>query len=180
MENNPWTIINKNNIYKNNWIELEEYNVINPAGNPGIYGVVRFKSYAICVVPIDDEGYTWLVGQYRFPLDTYSWEIPEGGGHKDVDPVLSAQRELQEETGLIADSMTSMGAFQVSNSCTDEIAYLFLATGLTEGPSMPEETEDLRVKRIPITEAIDMALDGRIQDAMSVLGLLKAKLILGL
>jgi ADP-ribose pyrophosphatase len=180
MESNPWTILNKNKIYQNNWLELEEYQVLNPAGNPGIYGVVRFASYAICVVPVDDAGYTWLVGQYRFPLDVYSWEIPEGGGHKDIDPDISARRELQEETGLIAEHMTCIGTYQVSNSCTDEIAYLFMATGLTEGPSMPEETEDLRLQRIPITEAIDMALDGRIQDAMSVLGLLRVKLILGL
>ncbi|HAE13615.1 MAG TPA: DNA mismatch repair protein MutT [Bacteroidetes bacterium] len=180
MEHNPWTTLQREEQYRNNWIQVEEHQVLNPAGNPGIYGVVRFAAYAIGIIPVDTFGNTWLVGQYRYPLEAYSWEIPEGGGNKNDTPERSALRELQEETGVMAGRLELLAHLHTSNSVTDEEAFIYLATDLTEGQSSPEETESLQIRKLPLTEAIQMAMDGRITDAMSVAGLLKAKLVLGL
>ena len=127
---NPWTILGEKTIYDNKWINVTEYDVLNPSGGKGIYGTVRFKNLAIGILPLDEEGYTWLVGQYRFPLNAYSWEIPEGGGDPEVAPVASAQRELIEETGLVAKDWTMIQEMHLSNSVTDEQAFIFLARGL--------------------------------------------------
>src|ERR1700749_2172291 len=95
-EENPWQIVSEKNVYDNPWINLTEYQVINPSGNPGIYGKVHFKNLAIGVLPLDEEMNTYLVGQYRFTLNQYSWEIPEGGGAAGEHPLDSAKRELLE------------------------------------------------------------------------------------
>src|SRR5687767_10265505 len=100
---NPWKKLSAEIKYENPWIKVEEHQVLNPAGNPGIYGKVHFKNLAIGVIPIDENGNTWIVGQYRYPLDEYSWEIIEGGGKLGVDPLVSAKRELLEEAGIIAE-----------------------------------------------------------------------------
>ena len=101
-ENNPWTIVESHKIYDNNWIGLTEHQVINPSGGRGIYGEVHFKNHAIGILLLDKEMNTWLIGQYRFPLKAYSWEIPEGGGALDLPTLDSAKRELLEETGIVA------------------------------------------------------------------------------
>jgi 8-oxo-dGTP pyrophosphatase MutT (NUDIX family) len=175
---NPWTVVAERVIYDNKWIGLTEYDVINPGGGKGIYGKVRFKSLAIGILPLDDRGNTWLVGQYRFPLDAYSWEIPEGGGDPMVAPVESAKRELLEETGLVARDWEELMQLQLSNSVTDEIAYIFLARGLEEREPEPEETEDLVVRQLPFEEAYRMVERGEITDSMSVAAILKVKLLL--
>src|SRR5579871_191774 len=107
-EKNPWQIISEKNIYDNPWINITEFDVINPGGGNGIYGKVHFKNLAIGILPLDENMNTYLVGQYRFPLDQYSWEIPEGGGMIGIDPLISAQRELIEETGLVATQWTEI------------------------------------------------------------------------
>lgn len=163
-------------MYTNSWIRVEEHDVLNPAGNPGIYGVVRFRNLAIGIIPIDDEGNTWLVGQHRYPLDTYTWEIPEGGGDPASTPLESAQRELREETGLTAEHYELLLTLQTSNRCTDEIAYIFTATGLQQLAPIPEETEQITVKKLPLEEAFEMVARGEIRDAMSVAGLLSVQL----
>jgi 8-oxo-dGTP pyrophosphatase MutT (NUDIX family) len=175
-ESNPWITQNKKVVYANNWIQVEEHDVLNPAGNPGIYGVVKFRNLAIGIIPIDNDGNTWLVGQYRYPLDTYTWEIPEGGGDPQQTPLESAQRELLEETGLVADHFELILTLQTSNSCTDEIAYIFVATGLQQSIPNPEETEQISIRKLPLTESFAMVQRGEIQDAMSVAGLLKVQL----
>jgi 8-oxo-dGTP pyrophosphatase MutT (NUDIX family) len=174
---NPWKILAARPIYENPWIGLTEYDVINPNGGKGIYGKIHYKNLAIGVIPLDEEGYIWLVGQYRFVLDSYSWEIPEGGGDPSLPPVESAKRELKEETGLIALEWTLLMEMHLSNSVSDEQAFVFLARGLRPGEAMPEETEQLVVRRVPFAEAYKMVENREITDAMSVAGILKVQLM---
>ena len=173
MESNPWTRLSSRPIYENPWVSVREDQVLNPAGGPGIYGVVSFKNKAIGIVPLDADGNTWLVGQYRYTLDEYSWEIPMGGSPNAQDPLLGAQRELLEETGFTANRWTRLQRLHTSNSVTDEEAFVFLAEDLVPGPAQPEETEQLRLWKLPLTEAVQMCLDDRITDCISVCALLK-------
>ena len=175
---NPWKVLAERRIYDNPWIGITEYDVINPGGGKGIYGKVHYKGLAIGVVPMDQDGYIWLVGQYRFVLDQYSWEIPEGGGDPTISPVESAQRELREETGLVASEWTFLQEMHLSNSVSDERALIYLARGLEQHEAMPEETEELVVRRVPFDEAYEMVERGEITDSMSVAGILKVKLLL--
>jgi len=175
---NPWTVLNERTIYDNKWIGLTEYDVLNPSGGKGIYGKVRYKNLAIGVLPLDDEGNTWLVGQYRFVLNAYSWEIPEGGGDPALPPVESARRELLEETGLVAAEWVPLMEMHLSNSVGDERAYMFLARGLEQREAEPEETEQLVVRKLPFDEAYRMVERGEITDSMSVASILKVKLML--
>lgn len=174
---NPWTVLLSKPIYDNPWIAVTEHDVLTPAGKPGIYGVVHMKSVATGILPIDEQGNTLLVGQYRFPLKAYSWEIPEGGGKPGVPPVESAQRELAEETGLNARYWHPLATLHLSNSVTDEVAYGFLAWDLEEGIASPDDTEELQIRRVPFSEAFAMAMDGRITDALAVTLILKARLL---
>ncbi len=175
---NPWTVHRSEEKYDNPWIRVVEHQVTNPAGGPGLYGVVEFKNLAVAVIPVDDEGFTWLVGQYRFPTGTYEWEIPEGGGRRDGDPAECARRELREETGLEAARLTPILEMQLSNSTTDERSVSFLATGLTLGPASPEDTEKLSVRRVPLDEAIAMAVRNEMRDCLSVASLLQLDALL--
>ena len=175
---NPWTTLDEEVHYDNPWITVTHHNVINPAGNAGIYGKVHYKNIAVGIVPVDEDGYTWLVGQYRYPLDIYSWEIPEGGGLVSDDPLLAAKRELLEETGLSADNWQQVLELHLSNSVTDERAVTFLATGLRAGTAQPEETEQLLLKRVSLTEAVQMVHRGEITDALAVASLLRVDYLL--
>ena len=175
---NPWQTLSTEVKYQNPWISVREDQVLNPAGGQGIYGVVTMKNKALGIVPVDAEGNTWLVGQYRYPLNEYCWEIPMGGGPVELDCLESAQRELREETGLLAARWTCIGRLHTSNSVTDEEGFVYLAEDLTQGDVEPEETEDLRLWKLPLAEAIRMVMDDRITDCVSVAGLLKAEKVL--
>jgi ADP-ribose pyrophosphatase len=175
---NPWKILSSDDVYENSWIKLTEFGVINPSGGRGIYGQVHFKNIAIGIIVLDERLNTWLVGQYRFPVDHYSWEIPEGGGPLEEDPLESAQRELLEETGLKAKSWQKILEMELSNSVSDERAVVFLAWDLEQHQSAPEETEELEVKKIPFDEVYQMVEDGTIVDSISVAAILKVKLML--
>jgi len=175
--NNPWKTVSTAVAYENPWIRIEHNEVINPAGNPGIYGLVKYKNHAIGIVPVDEEGYTWLVGQYRYALGSYEWEIPEGGCPVGTDPLDTAKRELKEETGLEATDWTRLMEFHLSNSVTDEWGVAYLAKGLTMGEAEPEDTEELTLRRLPLSEAIAMTLDGRIRDALSIMALQRVALL---
>lgn len=179
MTENPWKTLKVKPIYENPWIRLEEHDIINPAGKDGIYGKVHFKNRAMAIIPIDQEGNTWLIGQYRYALDEYSWEIPMGGGPIGKDLFESAKRELKEETGLSAEKWTELMKIHTSNSVTDELAIVYMAEGLTQGETEFEETEILQVKKLPFSEALDMVMSGEITDSISVAGILKAARILG-
>ncbi len=176
---NPWETLSSEVVYSNPWIEISHRNVINPSGGKGIYGVVSFKNLAIGVVPVDDSLNTYLVGQYRYTLNQYSWEIPEGGGPQNEEPLETAKRELQEETGLTAEKWSLLGSIHTSNSVTDEFGHIFLAMDLKQTEAEPEETEELAVKKLPLKEAITMVERGEITDSLSIAGLLLAGRKLG-
>jgi 8-oxo-dGTP pyrophosphatase MutT (NUDIX family) len=176
-QKNPWTIKNSKSIYQNAWIDVTEYDVLNSAGKPGIYGKVHFKNIAVGVVPITPDLHTYLVGQYRFTLDAYSWEIPEGGCPESTDPLQTAIRELKEETGLVAATYKELMRLHLSNSVSDELAIIYLATELMQQDAEPEETEALQIKKVSLSDAYGMVADGTITDAMSVAALTKIELL---
>jgi len=174
-----WQTLSSEQQYDNRWITVTEYQVINPAGKPGIYGKVHYKNKAIGIVPLDQHGNTWLVGQHRYTLNEWSWEIPEGGGPLHIDVLTSAKRELKEETGIEANTWQLLMRFHTSNSVTDEEGFIFLATDLQFGDNQLEESEaDLQVMKLPFTEAFKMVMEGKITDSMSVAGILKAAILL--
>lgn len=178
---NPWRTRSQRLLYDNPWISVREYQVLNPSGQPGIYGKVHFKNIAVGIVPIDERGYTYLVGQYRYTLDEYAWEIPEGGCPLGQEtPLHAAQRELLEETGLTAGRWSPLLKLHTSNSTTDEVGYAFVAEDLHLGAAQPDPTEALRLWHLPLEQAIDMALNDRITDALSALALLKIKVLRGI
>ncbi len=168
---NPWDVLSTRVVYDNPWIRVREDAVVHPNGERGIYGVVQYKNVAVGVLAIEDE-HIYLVGQYRYPLGRYSWEIPEGGCAPGEEPLGAARRELEEETGLSARAWRKLGEAYLSNSVSDEIAIWFVATGLTQGERRPEASEQIQVRRLPLERAIRMALSGEIDDALSLLGLL--------
>lgn len=169
---NPWTTHSTEVPYENQWIRVEHSEVTTPGGSAGIYGVVRFKNIAVGIVPVDDDDYTWLVGQHRYAVDEYSWEIPAGGSPMGENTLDTARRELAEETGLRAAAFTPLfEGVRLSNSITDETAVAYLATDLSPGDATPEDTEELTLRRLPVEEAISMVLSGEINDCFSVLAL---------
>jgi 8-oxo-dGTP pyrophosphatase MutT (NUDIX family) len=170
---NPWTTLSGEEKYDNPWINVTEYKVISPAGRNGIYGKIHFKNKAIGVIALDNEGNTWLVGQFRYALNEFAWEIPEGGGALTGDPLEAAKRELKEETGFTAKKWSLLTRLHTSNSVTDEEGFLFVAEDLEAGASELEHTEaDLKVLKLPLREAVGMVLRGEITDAISMIALL--------
>jgi 8-oxo-dGTP pyrophosphatase MutT (NUDIX family) len=169
---NPWTTLSRRTVYENPWIRVREDQVLRPDGLPGIYGVVEFKNRAVGVLPVEDDGSVWLVGQYRYPVQAYSWEIPEGGGAASESPEEAARRELREETGLTAGHMELLATSHLSNSVSDELGYLFRAAQLTCGDDDPEGTERIAVRRFEWSEAWRMLEDGEITDSLTVMALL--------
>jgi 8-oxo-dGTP pyrophosphatase MutT (NUDIX family) len=167
-----WKKITSRVVFDNDWITVHEERVINPGGGENDYGRVHFKNKAIAIVPLDDAGNTWLVGQDRYTLGAYSWELPMGGATYDEDPLAAAKRELKEETGLTAQHWKEVMRLHLSNSVTDEEGYVFVARDLKEGESAFDETEDLQIRRLPFKDALTMVRQGEITDAMSVAALL--------
>lgn len=176
---NPWRTLESRLIYENPWIAVREDKVIRPDGQPGIYGVVHMQNKAIGVVPMDADGNIYLVGQYRYTLEEYSWEIPEGGCPPHETPLQAAQRELLEETGLEARRWEELGKVHLSNSVTDEEATYFLATDLVQREARPEGTEKLELMKVPLAEALRMVLASEITDSMSMIGILRVALLKG-
>jgi 8-oxo-dGDP phosphatase len=169
----PWTRHCSQQIYDNPWISVSHEQVTTPGGSEGIYGRVHFKNRALGIVPLDADNNTWLVGQHRYTLDQFSWEVPMGGGPLTDSALKAAQRELREETGLHADEWVELFRADLSNSVTDERGTVFLARGLHQGEQQLEASEgDLVVKKLPFNEALDMVLNGQITDLMSVAALL--------
>lgn len=176
-QRNPWTTLRSTLKYENRWIRVVEHDVLTPRGEPGIYGTVHYRQLGIAILPIDGDGCTYLVGQYRYPLDRYSWEIPEGGGALDVDPLDSARRELAEEAGLTARHWLEILRLDLSNSISDEQAICYLAWGLDQCETEPDETEQLQIRRVPFDEVLAMIARGDITDALSVATVHKLQLM---
>jgi 8-oxo-dGTP pyrophosphatase MutT (NUDIX family) len=179
-QENPWKIKEEDNFYENPWISIHKFEVVNPAGKDSLYTTVHFKNKAIGIIPIDEDGNTHLIGQYRFPLNEYSWEIPMGGGKIGIDILESAKRELKEETGFTAARWTNIARIHTSNSVTDEEGFIFIAEQLIAGETEFEETEILQIKKVSLSEAVDMVMKEQITDAISVAGILKVARLRGI
>lgn len=172
----PWQVLGSHAIYSNPWIQVREDQVRHPDGQPGIYGVVSFRNLAVGVVPLDRDGHVTLVGQHRYPLDYYSWEIPEGGCRIGMEKTEEAAiRELREETGMRASRLDYLGCFTLSNSVSDEIAHLYLARDLSPDPLDPDSTEILSLQKIPFAEACRQAEEGELNESLTTIALLRAR-----
>lgn len=174
---NPWRTLSVELKYDNPWIRIEEHQVINPSGNPGIYGTVQFKNRAVAILPLFENGDTLLVGQFRYPLQEYHWELPMGGAPQDESILLCAQRELKEETGFSAQSWQQILTTHLSNSITQEVGFTFVAKGLQSGQAALEETEDITLKRLPFEQVYLQVMAGEITDAMTIASVMKARLL---
>jgi 8-oxo-dGTP pyrophosphatase MutT (NUDIX family) len=177
-DKNPWITKSVKDIYDNPWINIKEFQVIHPGGRDGIYGVVHFKNFATGVIPLDEFNNTWIVGQYRYTLKKYSWEIPEGGGKLDIAPIESAKRELLEETGIKAEQWTEIIKMDLSNSVTDEIGFGYVARDLSFFEPNPDEDELLEIRKLPFEELFKMAIDGVITDGLALNTIFKAHYLL--
>ena len=166
-----WKKFGSRTVFENDWMEVREDHVRNPGGGENQYGYVHFKNRAVAIVPLDGEHNTWLVGQDRYTLSAWSWEVPMGGAPLDEEPLAAAMRELKEETGLTAGSWTEIMRLHPSNSITDELGLVYLAEDLSEGETAFEETEALEIRKLPLAAAVQMARDGEITDAISVAAL---------
>lgn len=169
---NPWQTLSTTVAFENPWFRVTVHDTIAPDGSRPVYGKISFRNKAVAIIPIDEEDHTWLVGQWRYTLGEYSWELPMGGSPVATDPLESARRELKEETGLSAARWELLLRLHTSNSITDEEGFVYVARELSAGPPEFDVTEQLEIRRLPLAEAVAMALDGRITDAMSVAGLL--------
>jgi 8-oxo-dGTP pyrophosphatase MutT (NUDIX family) len=168
-----WKQLDSRTVYENPWMEVREDDVVNPGGGRNHYGYVHFKNRAIAILPLDDDGNTWLVGQQRYTLGAYSWELPMGGAPLDESPLDAAKRELREETGLTAERWSEVMRLHTSNSITDEVGIVYIAEGLTQGEPEFEETEDLEIRTLPLADAVQLVNDGEITDAISVAAILR-------
>lgn len=175
---NPWTTLKSEKIYDSPWIGLTRHDVLNPGGNPGTYSVVHFKNLAIGILPLDKDYNTWIVGQYRYPINQYSWEIPEGGGELNVAPLISAKRELLEETGITANKWTQIQTMHLSNSASDEFCFLYIAQDLSFGEAEPDDNEQLEMRKLHFDELYQMVESGEITDSLTVTIVLKTKLLM--
>ena len=179
-EKQPWKTLDSVEVYDNPWISVREDQVVDPSGGEGLYGVISFKNIAVGIIPIDQNANVYLVGQSRYALGEYSWEIPMGGVLRDDDALEGAKKELKEETGLAAARWTQIMRLHPSNSVTDEEGLIYIAQDLTEGEQNLEDTEDIELIKIPLAEAVQWVMDGKITDALSAAGLLRVWLTGGM
>ena len=168
-----WKKLSTKTVYENAWMQVCEDHVINPGGGENHYGHVRFKNVAVAIIALDEHENTWLVGQDRYTLGEYSWELPMGGAPLEERPLLAAQRELAEETGIRATNWEELIRLHPSNSITDELGIAYVATDLSFGETEFEESEDLAIRKLPLADAVQMVLDGAITDAISAAALLR-------
>ena len=174
----PWTTLTNTVVHDTPWIRVSQHDVIDPGGRNGGYSIIHFKALAIGIVPLDEELNTWIVGQYRYPIKAYSWEIPEGGGDRSIDPLESAKRELLEETGIKAKKWDKILEMDLSNSASDEEAIIYVARDLSFFEAQPEEDEELEQRKVHFDELYEMVLQGEVRDSLTVAAVMKIKLML--
>lgn len=172
-EINPWKTLSRHTVYDNPWIRVEDHQVLTPSGAKGQYGKVCFKNQAVAILALDQHSGVYLVGQYRYTLALYSWELPKGGAPRDEDPLAAAQRELREETGLAAHRWRLLMQMHISNSVTDELGSMYLAQDLEQGASQPEETEQFAIQVLPFAQTLEWVHEGKITDAISIAAILR-------
>ena len=160
-------------VHDNPYFAVDIYDAVAPTGVAATYWVHHQKNLAVGVVPLHEDGTISLVGQWRFPFGAYSWELPEGGVPEGEAALEGAKRELREEAGLVAAHWTPILTLQSSNASCDELCQVYLATGFTTAPVDPDPTEMLVPARVSFGEALAAVAQGRIQDAMTVAGLLR-------
>ena len=172
-ENNPWIKRASRLVYENPWMTVFEDDVVRPDGKDGIYGYIEVKTAVGCVA-LTEEQEIYLVGQYRYPINRYSWEIIEGGVEAGEDNLAAIKRELMEEAGLTAKNWRQLGGeIYISNCISSEVGYLYVATDVSEGQSSPEGTEQLQVRKLPLQRALAMIDSGEITDSLSIIALLR-------
>ena len=174
----PWTTLSERIAYETPWISVSHHEIIDPGGKQGVYGVIHFKGLAVGVIPLDEDMNTWIVGQYRYPMEAYSWEMPEGGGDRNVPAVDSAKRELREEVGIEAEHWTELQQMDLSNSASDEKAVIFVARGLTYHEPEPDHDEELEQRKLPFMELYEMVQRGEVRDSLTVAAVLKVRLMM--
>jgi len=171
---NPYTVQDRKLLYDCPWIRVREDRFTHRRGGAGLYSVCGFRRTACGVIAVDQLDRVVLVGQWRYPLETYSWEIPEGGGEEHESPFTCIRRELGEETGLEARRWEPLAFCHTSNSSTDEETFLFFATDLQALPQghAPEDVEELAVHREPFEQCLARVLCGEITDSLSMVAIL--------
>lgn len=177
-ERGPWKTLSIEERYNTPWISVSHHEVIDPSGTPGVYGVIHFKNVAVGVIPLDEDLNTWIVGQYRYPIEVYSWEMPEGGGSRDLTPLESAKRELREEVGIVAQHWQLILHMHLSNSASDEEAFIFVAHGLEHFEPEPDHNEELAMRKLPFAELYAMVERGEVTDSLTVAAVLKVQLMI--
>ncbi|MBK9147363.1 MAG: NUDIX hydrolase [Flavobacteriales bacterium] len=177
-ERGPWKTLKAEERYATPWISVSHHEIIDPGGREGIYGVVHFRNLAVGIIPLDADGNTWIVGQYRYPINAYSWEIIEGGSPRDQPPIEGAVRELREEAGIMAEHWTEVLRMDLSNSASDEEAIIYVAQGLTFFEPEPDHNEQLEIRKLPFRELVAMVVRGELRDSLTVAGVLKVDCLL--
>lgn len=169
---NPWKTLGSRIVYQNAWLRLREDAVLRPDGKEGIYSVVELRP-SVGIVALNADREIVLVGQWRYPLGRYSWEIPRGGSLEgETDLLAAAQRELQEEAGIAARQWQRLGAVDVNNGVTSDVQHLFLATGIEERKTQPEPVEEIAIRWTSLKDAVRMATSGEISEVCSVAAIL--------
>ena len=153
--------------------------MIRPDGQPGIYGVVEVPP-SVGIVAINQKDHVVLVGQWRYTLNRYLWEIPRGGSEGDPDLLAVAKRELAEEAGVEAEHWEPLGTVDVNSGVTTDVQHLFLATGLRPSEAHHDAEEQIEVAWHPFAHVLDMVMDGQITEVCSVAAMLKVARMQGL
>lgn len=176
---NPWITNSSRVVYQNTWISVREDQVIRPDGNPGIYGVVEIRP-SVGVLAMNDREEVVLVGQWRYAMNRYSWEIPRGGSHPgETDMLAVAQRELMEEAGVVASDWEPLGKVDICNGVANDVQSLFFARGLSATNRQLDPEEEIALEWRPFETVLSMAMDGRITEVCSIAAILKVALLRG-
>ncbi len=170
----PWTVKERVQKYKNQWIDVVEDKVIRPDGADGIYATVKIKA-GVSVLPVDEKGFVYLVEIFQYAINRNSIETASGALDADESPLDAAKRELKEELGIIAGEWVNLGMTDPMTSVINSPTCLFIAKKLKLGQARPEGTETIKLIKIKMADAVKMIMDGKITDNQSSVCILKAQ-----